>query len=192
MIHPTFLFLSLMSSWPNINPMRSRCPLIRPAPPCGTPRPSLPGPRTGRSPGPSSSGGLTTARSDSGSGSTGQPVNRNLPGMGRKPFLDCHGVVEPAIVAHRTDLAAGVRLDQGHHKDQEVSPALGIGDRSGDLARGMIDAAVDDLLPVPAGARRLGPGADRRPHPANAGCRWISTSSWNIRASGACSLRAFF
>ncbi len=94
-----------------------------------------------------------------------QPVDRDPVGVGLQPLLDCPRVMEPAIVAYQADLATGVCLDEGNQEDQEVHPALAVGDGVRDLGRRVIDATIDNLLLVLAGCRDLRLGAHRRPHP---------------------------
>jgi hypothetical protein len=94
-----------------------------------------------------------------------QPVDRDPIGIGLEPLLDCACVVEPSVVAHQANLATGVRLDQGNKEDEEIHPTLTVGNCVGDLARRVVDAAVDDLFLVLAGRWDLRLRPHWCPHP---------------------------
>jgi hypothetical protein len=94
-----------------------------------------------------------------------QPEDFDPIAIGCEPVPHSAGVMESAIVAHQADLAAGVRLHQSHQKDQEVHAALAVADRVRDLARHVVDAAVDDLFLVLARCRNFRLYSYTRPHP---------------------------
>ena len=93
-----------------------------------------------------------------------QPEDGDLTPVSPEPFAHGLGVMEPAVVADQPDLPAGVHSNQCDEEFKEVLTTLGVGDRAGDLAGGVVYAAVDDLFFILAGSRDLGLLTDRSPH----------------------------
>src|SRR5947207_2362520 len=84
--------------------------------------------------------------------------------MHPEPFAHGLGVMEAAVVADHPDFASGIDANQCNEELQKVFAALGVGNRAGNLAGGVVDAAVDDLLFVLTGSRDFGLLAYRSPH----------------------------
>jgi hypothetical protein len=94
-----------------------------------------------------------------------QPVNCDSIGIGLEPFLDRSCVVEPAVIGHQANLAAGVRPDQGHKEEEKIHAAFAAGNCVGYLARRVINAAVHHLLLILTRCWDLWLFPDSRPHP---------------------------
>src|SRR5579885_274898 len=140
------LFLGFRSSWSNMNPILSRSP-VRPLAPrrkaasrsssvayrvfASTVRLICPHSRS-----------MRFRLGEYG----GSQKTRSWSRVCRQELVYGLGGVETSVVAHQDDLLARVTFQQSQQEHEELGSALGRGDRVGEVARLVIDAAVDNTF----------------------------------------------
>ena len=98
-----------------------------------------------------------------------QPEDADAVAVGRQPSVNCLGMVKASVVADQANHAPRVGQKQRRQERQEVGATLGVRNRMGDLARGIVHTTISDLFLVLARRGNFRLAADRRPHAGQAG-----------------------
>lgn len=98
-----------------------------------------------------------------------QPENAESVGILRQERFHRLGMVKASIVADQTNLMTGIGFQQNRQKGDEVPAAFGLGHRVDNATRGVIHAAINNLLGVLAGRRNFGLSAFWRPQTMQGG-----------------------
>ena len=93
-----------------------------------------------------------------------QPENLQSVAVVGQECFDRFAVVKTSIVAHQTNLATAIGLQQDGKKSNKVPTALGIGHRMDNAATSVIYPAIDDLFGILTRGRDFGLLAFGEPH----------------------------